>query len=403
MAGEKVRLLVLTSTYPRWADDSEPAFVHELCRRLQDRFDVTVLAPHAPGALSRETLDGVAVRRYRYLPEAWETLAYDGGIPAKLRRSVLHALQVPFLVAALFLAALSESVHGRYAIVHAHWILPQGLIAVLVKRILPRAPKVVCTAHGADIFAFNSPPVRWLKSWTLRNVDAQIVVSRAMMQCALDLGARREDLHVAPMGVDVSEQFVPPAGGERMSNTVVFAGRLVEKKGLRCLIEAFAAVHHQWPEGRLIIVGDGPEREGVEQLVGALRLSECVAFTGAVANREMPSFFQKAAVAVFPFIIAPGGDREGLGLVVIEAQACACPVIASDLPAVRDSITPGETGLLVPPGDVPALSAEILKVLRNPQWAQELGRRGRESACQRFGWEQSGACHSAVLDAVLSR
>ncbi|MDE1885521.1 MAG: glycosyltransferase family 4 protein, partial [Xanthomonadaceae bacterium] len=72
----KPRLLVLTSMFPRWRDDTEPGFVFELCRRLAARFDVRVLAPHAPGAAMDELMDGVEVVRYRYAPQRLETLAY---------------------------------------------------------------------------------------------------------------------------------------------------------------------------------------------------------------------------------------------------------------------------------------------------------------------------------------
>ncbi|HEY0675481.1 MAG TPA: hypothetical protein VGD25_04670, partial [Immundisolibacter sp.] len=73
------RLLVLTSTFPRWVGDHEPPFVFELSRRLAQQFEVHVLAPHAPGAQLQETLDGVHVQRFRYAPEPLQQLAYDGG------------------------------------------------------------------------------------------------------------------------------------------------------------------------------------------------------------------------------------------------------------------------------------------------------------------------------------
>src|SRR5690606_34159902 len=88
-------LMVLASTYPRWAGDPEPSFVHELARRLTDRFNVTVLCPHAPGTASSEAMDGVQIIRYRYAPSAWETLVNDGGIVANLRRTKWKALLLP--------------------------------------------------------------------------------------------------------------------------------------------------------------------------------------------------------------------------------------------------------------------------------------------------------------------
>ena len=89
------RLLVLTSTYPRWPNDREPGFVHELCKRLTGDFDVTVLSPHASGAMVEEIMDGVSVRRYRYAPASWETLVNNGGIVTNLKRQPWKWLLVP--------------------------------------------------------------------------------------------------------------------------------------------------------------------------------------------------------------------------------------------------------------------------------------------------------------------
>ena len=88
-AKKRPKLLVLASTYPRWAADHEPGFVHELSSRLTDRFEVRVLTPHHKGAATREERDGVDVYRYRYAPEKLETLIYDGGMVTNLRRQPL--------------------------------------------------------------------------------------------------------------------------------------------------------------------------------------------------------------------------------------------------------------------------------------------------------------------------
>jgi hypothetical protein len=125
----KPRLLVLASTYPRWPGDPEPAFVHELARRLVDAFEVTVLCPHAAGAATRETFDGVQVLRYRYAPAALESLVNDGGIVANLKRHRWKWLLLPTFVGALAWRAWRLVRRERPAVVHAHWLIPQGVVA----------------------------------------------------------------------------------------------------------------------------------------------------------------------------------------------------------------------------------------------------------------------------------
>ena len=127
------RLLVLTSTLPRWQGDTEPAFVESLSLELARSFDVTVLAPHARGAASDEKRQHedrtIRIRRFRYFIPGLESLAYEGGIMANLRRNPFRVLLVPFfLVAQLFaIARLHRRQH--FDAVHAHWLIPPGLVA----------------------------------------------------------------------------------------------------------------------------------------------------------------------------------------------------------------------------------------------------------------------------------
>ena len=120
MQGDRPRLLVLASTYPRWAGDSEPGFVHELSRRLADRFEVAVSCPHAPGALPQESMDGVEVHRYRYAPARWESLAYEGGIVTNLRRHPWKWLLLPGFFLAQAWSAWRLVARFRPHVVHAH-------------------------------------------------------------------------------------------------------------------------------------------------------------------------------------------------------------------------------------------------------------------------------------------
>ncbi|MDE1962204.1 MAG: glycosyltransferase, partial [Xanthomonadaceae bacterium] len=143
---DKPGLLVLASTYPRRSGDAEPGFVHELCRRLTGRFDVIVLAPDGPGADPDGALDGVDVIRYRYAPRGWQTLVHGGGIVANLRAARWKWLLLPAFVVGQYIAARHIVRARRIDLIHAHWLLPQGLIARALAR-SHRIPYVV-TSHG---------------------------------------------------------------------------------------------------------------------------------------------------------------------------------------------------------------------------------------------------------------
>ncbi len=382
---KKPRLLVLTSTFPRWPNDHEPPFVYELARRLTDRFDVTVLAPHAPGAARREVMDGVQVVRFRYAPERLEKLAYDGGIPTKLRQLPRLRLLVPIFLIAQLLAAWRLMHHLRPDAIHAHWLLPQGLVAVLARGLAGIPARLLATSHGADIHALRFSIARWLKRLTLQHADAVTVVSHALEREASELTQEPEKLHVVPMGVDLQQRFLP-ARRNVGRPTLLFTGRLVEKKGVSTLLESLTLVLPEVSDCRLLIAGSGPQQSTLKASAQRLGIAGAVEFLGSYRNEDLPKLLQQSDVAVYPFRCAAGGDQEGLGLVMLEAMGCGLPVVAGNVPAVHDVIEHERTGLLVPPDDPPALANALLRLFNDPELAMRLANAGRTHALAKFDW-----------------
>lgn len=319
----KKKLLVLASTYPRWEGDHEPGFVHELSRRLTDDFDVTVICPSAPGAKPREILDGVRVWRYRYAPASMETLVNDGGIVSNLKSQPWKWLLLPGFLLGQFWAVWRLLGEIRPDVIHAHWLLPQGLVVALLSLISGRVPPVLVTSHGADLFALRSRPFSALKRFVARKSQGLAVVSKAMQDEARKQGISDSAL-VMPMGVDLGHRFSPARQGKPDCNQLLFVGRLVEKKGVHLLIEAFSRLKHAYPAAHLRIVGFGPEKANLEALVQDLDLKKDVCFSGPTPQSELPDLYRTAGVFVAPFIEAASGDQEGLGLVVVEALGCGC-------------------------------------------------------------------------------
>lgn len=395
---DKPRVLVLTSTYPRWPDDTDPPFVHQLCRRLSDRYDITVLAPHAPGSKRHEQLGGISVHRFRYAPEAMERLAYEGGIPAKLKRSPALWFLVPWLLNAQLLATVRLIRKIRPDVVHAHWLIPQGLIAVLAKSLTPGRyrPRLLMTAHGADLFAFQGRLGRLLKQETLSEADHLCVVSREMTNSAKELGVAADAISIAPMGTDLREAFVP---GDPMGQApiLVFVGRLVEKKGVADLLNAMPQVLSAVPETRLLIVGDGPLREQLGSIARQRGIEAAVDFLGRKTPAEMPTIYRRARLAVLPFRIAEDGDQEGLGLVAVEAMGCGLPVIVGDVPAIHDVVTHLETGWIVPPGAPDTLADAIVRLLQDQGLASKIGNAARRHVVAKFDWSVSAGRYDEIL------
>jgi glycosyltransferase involved in cell wall biosynthesis len=333
---KKKKLLVLSSTYPRWDDDWEPAFVHELSKRLTSDFDVTVLCPREKGSVRREIKDKVNVHRYRYAPNCASTLVSNGGIAANLKNTKLKWLLVPFFFLAQTLAITIAIKRHKPDVIHCHWIIPQGVCLYLAKILTRSKIPHLLTSHGGDLYTFRGMLLTKLKKAVLCHARSITVVSHAMTTEVERIAGKALDIRVIPMGIDTKNTFYPDESVIRSKTEILFVGRLVEKKGVRYLIEAFKLVLNSVPEATLTIIGEGPEKVTLKSLVENLNLEHQVRFLGSMQNSRLPAYYRRATVFAAPFIRAKSGDEEGFGLVVAEALCCGCPVVVTDLPAVED-------------------------------------------------------------------
>ncbi len=365
----KPRLLVVASTFPARAGDGTPSFVRDLAVGVSRDFDVQVLVPAVPGAPSRESGDGITVVRYRYFPRRWEDLAH-GAILENVRSRKSRLIQVPFFLIAQAFAVRKAVRKHRPDVIHAHWIIPQGIVARLVA---PHVPTVVTTL-GGDLYALGDPVSRRLKRAVLTRAKAVTVMNADMRTRAIDLGASPATTQVMPMGAQVA-QFADAAAGRSTTPSdakapvrLLAVGRLVEKKGFHLLLEALAGIdHHSW---RLTIVGDGPQRVALEAAATGLPVD----FAGQLSREDLAQADAEADVAVFPSVRAKSGDQDGLPVALLEAMASGCAVIVSDLPGLDEAVDAEVTGLCVPNGDVDALRQALGLLIRDPALRGTLGR-----------------------------
>lgn len=385
------RLLVLGSTFPGRADDGTPAFVRDLAIEMSSTFDVRVVTPSVPGSAGAERVDGVDVRRFRFFPRRWEDLA-DGAIIENLRARPSRWLQViPFLVAEA-VAVRRHVREFRPDVVHAHWIIPQGLVATLVA---PRVPRVVTTL-GGDLYALRSRPLTRLKSFVVRRASRVTVMNAEMATIVRELGA--QEVLTRPMGADtglfarVARSRRPVPGTLRL----LFVGRLVEKKGLAVLVDALRGLGRE--DLQLSVVGDGPLRADLEGAAAGLP----VTFLGQLGRADLAQVYAEHDVIVVPSVHAGSGDKDGLPVALLEAMAAGCAVVASDLPGINEAVRPGVDGVLVPSGDEAALGAALASLADGRAWCDELGERAAARADE-FSLRRVGGRYAEMLLAVAGR
>ena len=380
-------LLVLTSTFPRWEHDPEPAFVYELSRRLTADFEITVLAPRSPGAKEQEAMAGMRVVRFPYFFRSRENLAtHSGGIMGRLRVNPLNYLLVPFFLLGQLWSLARLLRRERFDIIHAHWIIPQGLMAALALILTRNSTPLLCTSHGGDLYGLQGRIFARLKLWVLNRSQAITVVSQAMKDKLVNMGVASGKIQVISMGVDLQGTFVPDLDKARDPHELLFVGRLVGKKGLDVLLQALPIVLESQPEVRLIVAGSGPLEPKLRKQAQALGIEGKVSFLGMLPQSELPGLYQRAAMAVFPFITAETGDQEGLSLVIMEAMGCACPIMVSDLPAIKDTIQHEETGMISPVGIPQTLAQSIIKSIHEPDRLKRMATKARQLAVKKYDW-----------------
>lgn len=367
----KKKLLVTGSTFPRWEGDTEPRFVLDLSEALTEYFDVTVLVPAAPGAKTKEVMNGVKVIRYHYFPiHKWETLCYPGAIVPRIKEKKIRVLLVPFLFLSLYIHLFR--LLPKFDVVHAHWIIPQGIVQSFFKK-----PYIV-TGHGGDVTSLNKGILKKLKIRCLKKAGYVTVVSKHLKNEVLKL-YDTPNIDVISMGCktqNFGKQYaVPNYFNQGDQKVVLFVGRLAEKKGVTYLIEAMKEV-----DAKLVIVGDGPLRKQLEEQ--AKEQGEKIEFLGAKTHDELKTIYASADIFVAPSVTAKDGDQEGFGLVMLEAMASGLPIVASDSGGIPDLVKDGVNGLLVEERDVKEISRAINKVLYHLDLYTEMSINSRKLAGQ---------------------
>jgi glycosyltransferase involved in cell wall biosynthesis len=319
-----MKVVVLTTSYPRGPDDIAGVFVRDAVEHLRAAgVEVTVVSP-------------ASFRHYG--------LAYGDGIVGNLRRKPWKALLLPAFLASYSRAARRAA--GDADLVHAHW-LPSALPAVKTRK------PFVLQLWGTDVELGRR--ARWAARRFVRRARLVLCPSQALVEDAHALGAR--DVRVVPSGVEIPEAVGAPAEPPH----VLFVGRLSEEKGVDELLEATRDLPR-------VIVGDGPLRDRVPDAVGF------------VPPRALGRYYERAAVVACP------SHREGYGVVAREAMAHARPVVAAAVGGLADAVEDGVTGLLVPPRDPAALRAAVERLLADGELRQQLGSAARRAASERFSW-----------------
>ncbi|MBV9883942.1 MAG: glycosyltransferase [Sphingomonadaceae bacterium] len=281
-------------------------------------------------------------------------------------------------------------------LVHAHFAT-DGLRALALAERL--GVPLVTHLRGYDVtrstaFLLLSGRRSWL-NYALRGAALRrrgalfLAVSDALRRQAIARGFPADLIRVHYNGVDLA-RFAPGAGDDI---TILFVGRLVEKKGVEYLLEAFASVWRTRPEVRLVVIGDGPLRTRLERRAG-----EGVRFLGRQPPEAVADWMKRAALLAAPSVTASDGDSEGLPNTIVEAAAAGLPAVGTDHAGIPEAIVDGETGFIVPERDADSLAARLLTLLGNPDLRRRMGAAARALAERKFDFARQMNRLEAIYD-----
>jgi len=338
---------LLTNAYPDFPDSSRVVFIRQLAGLLSERdMEVSVVAPRIfAGSKPREREGAIEVRRFASFLENKLLVQYE-------RTPVFR---LTGYMAAGALAAIRCVRERKCDLIHAHWVIPAGLIALVAGRIC-RKP-VVVTAHGSDLLVVpgRSGLIGKLVKYVLGHADAVTSVADHLTGLIAEMGIPREKVLTFPMSVP-TESFAPEGDAQVgwEGKAVIFSNRsLYPLYNVETLVRATPAILEKTPNAQVVIAGEGPEREKLASLASELGVSDRVEFIGMIPHERMPEYLRGASVYVSTAL------SDGASVSLLEAMACGTFPVVADIPANREWIDDGSSGLLFPPEDPDALAERI--------------------------------------------
>jgi glycosyltransferase involved in cell wall biosynthesis len=382
---------IITTSYPRFKDDWCGYFIKELGKYLaQKGYSIEIVLPEPSFIYKPLRLENISLTYIPYFrPRSLQRLCYGMGIIDNIIGNPWLALEVPALIGSM--AGVSLLRKKRWRVIMSHWMVPAGLIGGLIKG--QRNHIIVC--HSSDIWLLEHIPLgRLLAEFIITRASSILFPSLDLkVRFSLLLKQRRSLLdsisYILPMGI-----YIPslPSVRERerirshygiRGIGVLFMGRLVNLKGLSYLIRGMRGLD----SFSLLVAGSGPEEESLKKL--ALELGVRAHFFGVVGGKTKEALFRAADIFVLPSVRLDSGRTEGLPYVLLEAMARQLVPIATNVGGIKEIITSGHTGILIPPKDSKAISSALQLLAKNPELRKYIATKAYQKA-KEYSWEVIG-------------
>lgn len=303
-------------------------------------------------------------------------------------------------------SALWWTLCEKIDLIHSGDLFPQGVVSVILKRIL--GVPFVAYCHGEEVTQIDRRRLQpKMRDMIYKSADAVIAANGFARGLLLRIGVAESRIFKILPGVDMSSFAPAPKDAALIARfgldgkvVVMSVSRLVERKGHSHVLKALRQVRDSVPEFHYLIVGDGPERKNIEQLVADLGLGRQVTVVGGVSGEDLGKFYNLCDL----FVLANRdveGDVEGFGMVFLEANACGKPVLGGRTGGTSEAVIEGSTGLLVDPEDIDQIASALRLLISDAALRERLGAAGLARVRADFSWDTRTEQLSAVSEFVL--
>ena len=386
---------MLTSSFPRDSRDETCGYIRKCAESLGTDFEVHVLVPPDAQA-GRWTPESFALHRsWSLLPSRLEPFQSRRDLNLLTER-LWMAIPLGWSLLLYFMKAAALAL--RADVICSHWLVPCGAVGSLLS-LLYRKPHVIVEHSGALHLLMRRRVGRRVLRLIIRGAVKVVVVSEDLRCKLLSIAPEAIDkCEVARMGTDDRASGEPSLAsrGGSSCRQIGFVGRLTEIKGLDVLLNAAEGL----PEWRLVVAGEGEQKQRVEELAIKLKLNiEFVGCLDAVGRRKM---LAECDAVVVPSLVLANGRTEGTPVVCLEALAAGRPVVASRVGGIPEIIVDGENGLLFSPGNAEELRGRLKLLFANQDLADKLAANGLQTSME-YGWRVLGPRFSEIIKGSIFR
>ncbi len=392
-----MKILVLTTSYPAYEGHIQSPFIAKLCETLNKKVEVDVVCPYYKVSKNKEEhINNVKIHRFQYwFPLIKQQLTSGGGIPTRLKESMLAKIQFPFFFLSMLWKAKSYAKHCD--VIHAQWTL-SGLAGVILKKIYKKP--LVLTTRGAGVnLALKGTIMKKVLKYVFDNCDYITPNNDSHLKTIKRLGINRNKIKTINNGVDKDifktldrKQVRKMFKIEDNKIILLFVGWLIQRKGLDYLLNAMPYIMKYYPNVQLLIVGDGVLREQYTNLAEGLKIKDNVIFLGLKEPKDIALYMNAADIFILPSL------SEGKPNVVREAMCTGVPIIATNVNGTGELIKNDINGLLVKSKSVVALEESIEELIINVSKAQGLG--VTAAITKHNSWEDSANEYIEVYNVI---